>query len=154
MQVNVGNVYSHDINIKTQTVFQAPLHNLFCIRICKMHLIIQLVLFLFVCFKPLFAVWTIWGTQRSMGNPLCFTNKKVCVCVTKKEGARERHFRSFSTCKSVKWVEMSPSSGNKTPLRLPDKAFKSSRLRVYTERNPISFLLLQNKLMNDFCVEK
>lgn len=34
---------------------------------------------------------------------------------------------------------------------LPDKAFKSGWLRVYAERHPTSFLLLQDELVDDLC---
>lgn len=37
---------------------------------------------------------------------------------------------------------------------LPDKAFKSGRLRVYAERHPTSFLLLQDELVDDLCERK
>jgi len=39
-------------------------------------------------------------------------------------------------------------------IQLPNKALKSSRLRVDAERHSVSFLLFQNELMNYFCAEE
>lgn len=36
-------------------------------------------------------------------------------------------------------------------IQLPNKALKSSRLRVDAERHSVSFLLFQNELVDDFC---
>lgn len=39
-------------------------------------------------------------------------------------------------------------------IQLPNKALKSSRLGVDTQRHPVSFLLFQNELVNYFCKKK
>lgn len=39
-------------------------------------------------------------------------------------------------------------------IQLPNKALKSSRLRVDAERHSVSFLLFQNELMNYFCTQE
>lgn len=59
----------------------------------------------------------------------------------------QKTFQMYNECCTTKKCELIRCDY----IQLPNKALKSSRLRVDAERYSVSFLLFQNELMNNFC---